>query len=568
MERYVFIAVGGTGAKVAQSLVSLLAMGAPLGRDGDRLLGAKSAEDYLSIWRIDPDAKSGAADALTTVLDDYHALQKNLGIDPARPSDNRLWSLRVDPVENVNVIEKIAETGQNSLGRILNSNVDPGGERILSTLYTTLDREQDITQGFYQKPFIGSALLANAGEELKKYMRAVNPGQNDPKAVRFFICGSLFGGTGASGVPVLAKVVKDYFKDTVTVAGCALGPYFRPPQPPDLVVPEGPNGEKELQDLLDRGATQQEIDAFIQAVKAANPQFNLRDEQVRQILGGYYAKPEEILNRAANSLSFYQRFGSKIFDRLYFVGHPHPTNYDRHVGWSNGGPTQANPSHGLEYVAALTALDFFARQTPANSEMGSRQFTTPTAHSSLDNGIDLGDLPAYGDNASMIQPAEWILSVLLSCQFLKHHLALSGRPNAADLRGSGYAWLERRFAKNEDGYFEFRSKMNAFLDAQNRFVSRLAPGETGWERTLGWSDAWIAAARSLMMQKRLLPDGVGLFRREPEPIRVGDRTSVVLRLKKDLMDLGAKDRVGERRSLRDYLELLFGHLYQTAASRV
>src|SRR5688572_31118185 len=66
--RNVFIAVGGSGTKVAEALVRLLAIGFPTHKENGILT---SAADSLQIWRLDPDRNSGGAVSLGNYLKDY-----------------------------------------------------------------------------------------------------------------------------------------------------------------------------------------------------------------------------------------------------------------------------------------------------------------------------------------------------------------------------------------------------------------------------------------------------------------------------------------------------------------
>src|ERR1043165_3519341 len=65
--RNVFIAVGGSGTKVAEAMVRLVAIGFPTRRENGILT---SAGDSLQIWRLDPDRNSGAAISLGNSLKD------------------------------------------------------------------------------------------------------------------------------------------------------------------------------------------------------------------------------------------------------------------------------------------------------------------------------------------------------------------------------------------------------------------------------------------------------------------------------------------------------------------
>src|SRR5712692_6137355 len=95
--KYVFIAVGGSGTKVAESLVNLLAIGFPIRVSQTSVSEARenttseftSYGDTLEIWRLDPDGSSGAADALQNCVDAYQKLQGHLGSG---------WALEIDPV--------------------------------------------------------------------------------------------------------------------------------------------------------------------------------------------------------------------------------------------------------------------------------------------------------------------------------------------------------------------------------------------------------------------------------------------------------------------------------------
>src|SRR5258706_6543538 len=75
----IFIAVGGSGTKVAEALVRLLAIGFPTRYQADgsgRVL--TSAGENLRIWRVDPDSNSGASTELDKIVAKYRDLQAKL----------------------------------------------------------------------------------------------------------------------------------------------------------------------------------------------------------------------------------------------------------------------------------------------------------------------------------------------------------------------------------------------------------------------------------------------------------------------------------------------------------
>src|ERR1700716_2734858 len=89
----VFIAVGGSGVKVAEALVRLLGIGFPTHKDKQGTL--TSAGKSLEIWRVDPDASSGAAKSLQDCVDQYNALQVQLGSDVGGVASR--WAMDIAP---------------------------------------------------------------------------------------------------------------------------------------------------------------------------------------------------------------------------------------------------------------------------------------------------------------------------------------------------------------------------------------------------------------------------------------------------------------------------------------
>src|ERR1051325_9830720 len=92
--RNVFIAVGGSGTKVAEAVVRLLAIGFPTHQEKSIWT---SAGNSLQIWRLDPDRNSGAAVSLGNALCDYEELQRLL--DSNNKNQNMAisrWAMDVD----------------------------------------------------------------------------------------------------------------------------------------------------------------------------------------------------------------------------------------------------------------------------------------------------------------------------------------------------------------------------------------------------------------------------------------------------------------------------------------
>ena len=170
--RNVFIAVGGSGTKVAEAVVRLLAIGFPT----DKQNGVwSSAGDSLQIWRLDPDRNSGAAVSLNNALKDYAELQGLLnGANKSPGMASSHWAMDIDTrVRHLDPLQlpRVADSDNSvkTLAGILDSRY--GGIKkslpFLAPFYEKKDLSVEIDRGFYQKPFIGAAVMAVFAESLR-----------------------------------------------------------------------------------------------------------------------------------------------------------------------------------------------------------------------------------------------------------------------------------------------------------------------------------------------------------------------------------------------------------------
>lgn len=420
--KHVFIAVGGSGTKVAEALVRLLAIGFPTSNEDGNLT---SAGDQLEIWRVDSDENSGAAGALRTALEDYAALQHAFrdGGDGTTQAHSR-WAMAIETeVRHLDPTElprnNPHDNQSKTLRGILDSQyTDAGGRQIKSSLDLLTpfydDRELDIKidRGFYQKPFIGSAIMAifvrslnntskTGGEKsgLKNY---------ESTPANFFLCGSLHGGTGACGVPVMAQFFSDHKNPAWgwRIGGCLLAPYVKPPNPPFDPLDEGkPLRAEDVREKVNSFANHPAFHGMNQVEKEA---------LVEQILLGFYAKPDDMEFRAQQSLSYYRDHGAENFDELYLVGKPSPNQLQT---WSNGGRSQSNPLNSAEVVAAVAALNFFANK--ANTGKRGEYIIGSGAREIEQDDMKLRDLPTYRVGGQEIDAEKVFLASALA-----HHLVL------------------------------------------------------------------------------------------------------------------------------------------------
>lgn len=479
----VFIAIGGSGAKVGEALVRLLALGCPTRKQNG---ACTSAGDSLQIWRIDPDRSAGAAVTLQNAIRQYEDLQKHLSdISPVGTLASSRWALDLDTrIRNLDPLQLPRAADHDNELKTLAGVLDSqyGGLKrstpLLTPFYAQKDLDVEVDRGFYQKPFIGAAIMAIFAASLRD---ETSPGGKEAgltafnnNQANFFICGSLHGGTGACGVPVMGKFLGARKKANPAwgwrVGAALLAPYCVPPQPPFNALPEGEEINDRLVDDL--------VQNYTEAPAFADLTSEKKVELVKQILLGFYADPDDMEARARQGLAYYKDYSADYFDELYLVGKPEP---DKLKVWSNGGNSQRNPLNSAETVGALAALNFF---TGANT--GDQQSYVVGASTSDLNSekMRLYQVPKYRLSASDGGDEIDAEKVFLATSVL-YHLLLHEIPwdVSAGSWPSSIEGLRKVYKDNENKQQADRAHFARTLELlAGAMMSVLDPNQTiGWE---------------------------------------------------------------------------------------
>lgn len=334
MNVFIF-AIGGTGARVLRSLTFALASGIdnipdgtniiPLIIDydkdnGDKVRTIKNLDNYLAIRQ---DAYNGVTlegdernffHPRICHLSDVATIAGRPDIN-VNPSFEFKFGLNDSTVagtfaSNIGYAEMI---GQTSLTRdLLSSLYNDEPEDFPSGSHPFTELNLDLGLGFKGNPNIGSIVFDNIRNdvEFRRFLNTFDPAQD-----RIFIIASIFGGTGSSGFPRIVDAVRYsgiHGFDNATMGACVVMPYFK------VNTPAG-------------GAINSNI-------------FNSKEKAALS----YYAQPD------ANGQSLYNKLTS-----TYFVGDDNPTT----LPYSEGSTGQVNDAHVVEFIAALSVLDFIC-QTP------------------------------------------------------------------------------------------------------------------------------------------------------------------------------------------------------------
>ena len=299
---YVF-GIGGTGSRVIKALTMLLASGVKLSNGFDTIVPII----------IDPDTANGDLNKTADILIKYQNIYNEVG------ENNNFFGTKISTLnqltdDNVSNLSNNFKFSVDGSGQKFGESIDYNGldeenKALVDLLFSKENLEADMTVGFKGNPNIGSVIL-NKIVDSREYREFTNSfDQGDA----IFIISSIFGGTGASGFPLLLKNLRQVdagMPGADVISKSSIGavsylPYFK--------VSDPEKGEKTI-----------DSSTFLSKAKAA--------------------------------LSYYQHaiFENKSLDAFYHLG-DHSNN---NMPYAEGKGEQKNNAHFLEMSGALAIVDF------------------------------------------------------------------------------------------------------------------------------------------------------------------------------------------------------------------
>jgi hypothetical protein len=312
----ILIGVGGTGAKIVEAILVMVAAG--------------NGPDHLHVGLVDQDGANGNLQRARDLLSLMVAMRDQWGVSQARNAIN--WSAdngpavgrtRVSPLfvqPRLNALW-MPNQGAETLKSMIGQNLSDEHNDLFDMLFMDNGDEQDLGlgRGYRGRAHVGSAAFVTAlTDQNNDFVARMQELMNDPQQgkVNIFIVGSAFGGTGAAGFPTLARKLNRMRNDPATtngrnvnLGGLLMLPYF-------------------TFDKLDEN----EVSAV---------------------------SPDELMPKAKMALEYYDNLFTheRTFDRFYISGWQPFFS----LGYGeDGGQSQANPPLPAEIFAASSALDFFA----------------------------------------------------------------------------------------------------------------------------------------------------------------------------------------------------------------
>ena len=288
---YVF-GIGGTGARVLKSLTMLLAAGVECGVDS------------IVPIIIDRDVSNKDLSRTKLLIEDYTKVNKI-----AQP-DKGFFKTKIELLNN-ELFLQLKDNTQKFDAFIGKSSMNKENQALMDMLFSKETLELDMSAGFQGNPNIGSVVL-NQFHDSDVFKSFANQFKDGDK---IFIISSIFGGTGASGFPLLRKTL--HSENIKGADGQSL--------PNWGLVNKAPIGAITVLPYFDvKSATDDSLvnsDTFIDKTRAA--------------------------------LSYYKT-EDKMLDTLYYIADTKTSTYEH----NKGGDAQKNNAHFVELAAALSILDF------------------------------------------------------------------------------------------------------------------------------------------------------------------------------------------------------------------
>lgn len=429
MSTYVFF-IGGTGARVLRSLTMLLAS------------GVKTKSPIVPIV-IDYDVQNGDLVRSKDLLAKYNAIRD---YGKYISGDEGFFSSEV-VLKDYSLADIKGENGRDTFAKYIDYEtlrlVSPTTADLVMSLYDNSPSDNPRTEmnlqmsvGFKGNPNLGSVVF-NEYFQNKAYgyeSFKADFGSND----RVFIVGSIFGGTGSSGLPTLVKK----FRQDGTISS--------------------------------QGNTQYLRNAPLGACVVL-PYFKVKPKEESAI------NSQTFNSKAKAALAYYDKEIKKYMNELYYIGCDAMSDAYENI---EGGKDQSNNAHLIELLSAISVIQFANRN---DAEMNNRDanndlipnFYEYTTMTGLADGNRLPspafqnilDVPNTKEGSLYTQIVKHLNSFAFFCKYCQD-FTFTGEDAGGFLKGAQtyYSTLKQYFDKNVT---DFGGKLNSFQQDFMAWVKEL-----------------------------------------------------------------------------------------------
>ena len=294
MSKLYIFGIGGTGSRVMKSLTMLLASGVHCG------------VDTIVPIIIDRDMSNKDLSRTKILIENYiesHKISETKG-------NNEFFKTKIELLDNELCLQLMDNTQKfdDFIGR---NSMSKENQALVDMLFSKETLKMDMTVGFQGNPNIGSVVLHQFEDTdvFRAFAKDFKSGD------RIFIISSIFGGTGASGFPLLRKIL--HTPNVKDVNGVVLDNWS----------------------LINN--------ALIGAISVL-PYFTVGSATDESLV-----KSDTFIDKSRAALSYYKTEDKNI-DTLYYIADKQTSTYEH----NKGGDAQRNNAHFVELAAALAILDF------------------------------------------------------------------------------------------------------------------------------------------------------------------------------------------------------------------
>lgn len=405
MKNYL-IGIGGTGARVIEAAIFLSYAG----------LGPQE----FSIIIVDPDEANGNLTRTKSLIELYKICKNNFN---DLSSENFLLKTKISTASQ-NFVWSIFERHNYTLSdhimypalKTTNKNLAD----FVSVLFTEEELNTPLNEGFRGHPAIGSIVMSELPDEQepwKTFWKDLNDNAKTQYSARVFIIGSLFGGTGASGIPTIGKLLKSNDKAIIEgnknkiLLGSAFAlPYFTFDVPSENILEN------------------QKIKMFV--------------------------TPDHFMIATKSALKYYDT-KELPFDQVYLIGNYSPGKAGK---FSPGSKTQENLPNYIELIMALAAFDFFNQPDVKEDQQKETKFFY-AGH--IEDKLSWEDIPVTRDRSQKSLKTKNFKTNLTITALFSYILATFGE-KVLNIKPDEihYTWFRDNFKKNDE-FPQYIINMNA-----------------------------------------------------------------------------------------------------------
>lgn len=335
------ICVGGTGTRILRAVIHNCAAGI-------------IQEEEINVIVIDADQKNATWDYVKKDYDNYQNMYRLFKSENGEVKE-QCFKTKINFLAGKNMISPVAYEQCKKLKESLYGDVNL--ERMMGWLYTEGEMNEDLEAGFFARPNVGCVFFSHFENEIfNNLLVDIVEHLNKNRKVNILLIGSIFGGTGASGLPTISKLIDKHIYENIIISGnnvehlnvgaVFMMPYF-------------------TAKYVDKEEPLIKIDDFNETAKEALK----------------YYKEEKYFDTNKNR--------TRSFQSLYLV---QSQKLDLVNVYAKGGKEQDNKPHIAEEYAALAVSDFLKKSMVLDSVPNKEEKTAITLYK-IGEKIGWDDLP-------------------------------------------------------------------------------------------------------------------------------------------------------------------------------